>query len=775
MRHETATATPVKGAPHTSVEHDSAARHVAGRAEYIDDIAEPKGTLHAYPGFSTVAHGLITAMDVSAVCACPGVVDVMVAGDIAHNDISPTGKNDEPVLAAGKVMFYGQPLFAVLAQTRLQARQAARHAKITYQPVPHAIDVLQASPADLVTEPLKLQRGEPDLALAKSMHRIKNEMRIGGQDHFYLEGHIALAIPGENNEMLVWCSTQHPSEVQHMVAHVLGAGSNDIEVKVRRMGGGFGGKETQSNQFAVLAALFARKHGKAVKLRLDRDDDMESTGKRHDFHVSYDVGFNTRGVIEGLDVVYAARAGFSSDLSGPVTDRALFHADNCYYIPDVRLRSEPRRTNTVSNTAFRGFGGPQGMVGGERVIEEIAYALGLDPLEVRRRNFYGRNSRNVTPYHQTVTDNIIGRLVDELEAGCDYQNRRVAIKAFNAQSPVLKKGIALTPVKFGISFTATWYNQAGALIHVYSDGTVHLNHGGTEMGQGLHTKIAQVVADEFQIDLAKVRITATTTAKVPNTSATAASSGTDLNAMAATDACNQIKARLIDFAVEKFAVKKSDVHFAAGHVRVGESLISFSDFIGQAYMARVHLSAAGFYKTPKVHWDRKKGMGRPFYYFAYGAACSEVTIDTLTGEYRIERSDLLHDVGRSLNPALDIGQIEGAFVQGMGWLTTEELWWDDKGRLRTHAPSTYKIPLASDRPRVFNTKLVDWSENKERAIRRSKAVGEPPFMLAISVLEALSMAVASVAGYKHCPRLDTPATPERVLMAVQRLKTMSAS
>jgi xanthine dehydrogenase large subunit len=775
MRHETASATPVKGAPHTSVEHDSAARHVAGRAEYIDDIAEPKGTLHAYLGFSTVAHGLITAMDLSAVRACPGVVDVMVAGDIAHNDISPTGKNDEPVLAAGRVMFYGQPLFAVLAQTRLQARQAARLAKITYQPVPHAIDVLQASPDDLVTEPLKLQRGEPDLALAKSKHRIKNEMRIGGQDHFYLEGHIALAIPGENNEMLVWCSTQHPSEVQHMVAHVLGARASDIEVKVRRMGGGFGGKETQSNQFAVLAALFARKHGKAVKLRLDRDDDMESTGKRHDFHVSYEVGFNTRGVIEALDMVYAARAGFSSDLSGPVTDRALFHADNCYYIPDVRLRSEPRRTNTVSNTAFRGFGGPQGMVGGERVIEEIAYALGLDPLEVRRRNFYGRNSRNVTPYHQTVTDNIIGRLVDELEASCDYQNRRAIIKAFNAQSPVLKKGIALTPVKFGISFTATWYNQAGALIHVYSDGTVHLNHGGTEMGQGLHTKIAQVVADEFQIDLAKVRITATTTAKVPNTSATAASSGTDLNAMAATDACNQIKARLIDFAVEKFAVKKSDVRFAAGHVRVGESLFSFSDFIGQAYMARVHLSAAGFYKTPKVHWDRKKGMGRPFYYFAYGAACSEVTIDTLTGEYRIERSDLLHDVGRSLNPALDIGQIEGAFIQGMGWLTTEELWWDDKGRLRTHAPSTYKIPLASDRPRVFNTKLVDWSENKERAIRRSKAVGEPPFMLAISVLEALSMAVASVANYKHCPRLDTPVTPERVLMAVQRLKTMSPS
>ncbi len=774
MRHETIKNAETKGAVHTSVEHDSAARHVAGRAEYIDDIAEPKGTLHAYVGLSNIAHGTIKAIDLSAVRASAGVVDIMVASEIAHNDISPTGKNDEPILADGKVKYYGQPIFAVLAKTRLEARHAARLAKITYDALPYAIDVLDAAPDDLVTEPLKLQRGDPQTALTKSKHRIINEMRIGGQDHFYLEGHIAFAIPGENQEMVVWSSTQHPSEVQHMVAHVLGAGSSDIEVKVRRMGGGFGGKETQSNQFAVLAALFARKHGKAVKLRLDRDDDMEITGKRHDFHVTYDVGFNNRGVIEALDMVYAARAGFSSDLSGPVTDRALFHADNCYYLPEVRLRSEPRRTNTVSNTAFRGFGGPQGMVGGERVIEEIAYALGLDTLDVRRRNFYGQKTRNVTPYHQTVTDNIIAKLVDELEANCDYQTRRAAIKTFNAQSPVLKKGIALTPVKFGISFTATWYNQAGALIHVYSDGTVHLNHGGTEMGQGLHTKIAQIVADEFQIDLDKVRITATTTAKVPNTSATAASSGTDLNAMAATDACNQIKARLVDFAVEKFNVTKAEISFQAGHIRVGKELIAFADFIKQAYMARVHLSAAGFYKTPKVHWDRKNGTGRPFYYFAYGAACSEVTIDTLTGEYRVERSDLHHDVGRSLNPALDIGQIEGAFIQGMGWLTTEELWWDDKGRLRTHAPSTYKIPLASDIPRTFNTKLVDWSENKERAIRRSKAVGEPPFMLAISVLEALSMAVASIADYKHCPRLDTPATPERVLMAVERLKNISA-
>ena len=584
-----------------------------------------------------------------------------------------------------------------------------------------------------------------------------------------------MAVPGEGKEMLVWSSTQHPSEVQHMVAHCLGLSAHDVEVKVRRMGGGFGGKETQGNQFAVIAALLARKHRCAVKIRLDRDDDMEATGKRHDFHVSYDVGFDETGRIEALDMVYAARCGFSSDLSGPVTDRALFHADNCYFIPDVRLRSEPRRTNTVSNTAFRGFGGPQGMVGGERVIEEIAYALGLDPLDVRKRNFYGIKDRNVTPYHQIVQDNIIGKIVNQLEKSADYQKRRKTILKFNKRSPVIKKGIALTPVKFGISFTATWYNQAGALVHVYNDGSISLNHGGTEMGQGLHTKVAQVVADTFQVDLARVRITATTTAKVPNTSATAASSGTDLNAAAAQDAAAQIKGRLIAFAAEKWGVDRRVVRFADNMVHVGNESYSFADFVKQAYMARIHLSAAGFYKTPDIHWDRASGSGNPFYYYAYGAACSEVSIDTFTGEYQIDRTDILHDVGRSLNPALDIGQIEGGFIQGMGWLTTEELWWDDKGRLRTHAPSTYKIPLASDRPRVFNTALASWSQNRKPAIRRSKAVGEPPFMLAISVLEALSMAVASVADYRHCPRLDAPATPERVLMAVERLKTVAGA
>ncbi|MFQ5624918.1 MAG: xanthine dehydrogenase molybdopterin binding subunit, partial [Paracoccaceae bacterium] len=557
--------------------------------------------------------------------------------------------------------------------------------------------------------------------------------------------------------------------VQHMVAHVLGVPSNAVTVVLRRMGGAFGGKETQGNLFASVAAVAAKKYRRAVKIRPDRDDDMVATGKRHDFLVDYAVGYDDEGRIEAVEATYAARCGNSADLSGPVTDRALFHADNCYFYPNVRLVSKPLKTNTVSNTAYRGFGGPQGMVAGERMIEEIAYALGKDPLEVRKANFYGPG-RDVTPYHQQVRDNIIGRIVEELEASSDYQARRKAVLEFNARGGVIRKGIALTPVKFGISFTATWYNQAGALVHIYNDGSIHLNHGGTEMGQGLYTKVAQVLADEFQVDLDHVKITATTTGKVPNTSATAASSGSDLNGMAAANAAQQIKDRLIAFACEEHGVTADQVAFEPNTVRVGNQRFSFAEFIAAAYMARVQLTATGFYKTPEIHWDRAAGKGMPFYYFAYGAAVSEVSIDTLTGEYMVERTDILHDVGRSLNPALDKGQVEGGFVQGMGWLTTEELWWDDEGRLRTHAPSTYKIPLASDRPREFNVRLAEWSENKAATIRRSKAVGEPPFMLALSVLEALSMAVASVAGYRICPRLDTPATPECVLMAVERLR-----
>ena len=763
----------IRGAVHSDRIHDSAAKHVTGAAEYTDDIPQPQGTLHAYLGVSTVAHATLRGIDLSAVRAAPGVVGVLTAADIPGvNDISPTGLNDEPVFPTGKIEFHGQPLFAVIAETRDAARRAAELAVVDADVLPHALDPIAAQDAGYphVTAPLKLERGAVDPAFATAPNRIKARMTIGGQDHMYLEGHIAFAIPGEDDDVTVHCSTQHPSEAQHMVAHVLGVPSNAVTVNVRRMGGGFGGKESQMNLFCAVAAIAAKKWNRAVKIRPDRDQDMTATGKRHDFVVDYDVAFDDAGRILAVDGSFAARCGYSSDLSGPVTDRALFHADNAYFYPNVRLVSHPMKTNTVSNTAFRGFGGPQGVIVAERMIEEIAHATGQDPLDVRKANFYGPEGRDLTPYHQQVEDNIIGRLVDELEHTSDYRARRQAIRDFNATSKILKKGLALTPVKFGISFTATWYNQAGALIHVYNDGSIHLNHGGTEMGQGLNTKVAQVVADAFQVDFDRIKITGTTTEKVPNTSATAASSGSDLNGMAALDAAQQIKARLVAFAAEKWNLAPDAVQFRPNAVQVGEKTVPFDAFIKAAYMARVHLSAAGFYKTPKIHWDRAAGKGRPFYYYAYGAACSEVTIDTLTGEYIVDRTDILHDVGRSLNPALDNGQVEGAFIQGMGWLTTEELWWDDAGRLRTHAPSTYKIPLASDRPRIFNVNLADWSENRELTIKRSKAVGEPPFMLGISVFEALSNAVASVAGYRECPRLDAPATPERVLMAVERLK-----
>ncbi|WP_170397899.1 xanthine dehydrogenase molybdopterin binding subunit [Ruegeria arenilitoris] len=763
----------ITGAAHTNVKHDSAIKHVTGRADYTDDIAQPEGTLHAYLGVSDVAHAKLLGFDFTDVLATPGVVGVLTADDVpGSNDISPTHLNDEPVFPTDAIQFHGQPLFAVVAETRDIARRAAELAKINYETLPHALDPIAAQEAGYphVTAPLKLERGDVAPAQAAAPNRIKGRMSVGGQDHMYLEGHIAFAIPGEDDDVVVHCSTQHPSEAQHMVAHVLGVPSNAVVVNVRRMGGGFGGKESQMNLFCAVAAMAAKKWNRAVKIRPDRDQDMTATGKRHDFVIDYDVAFDDDGRIQAVEGSFAARCGFSADLSGPVTDRALFHADNAYFYPNVRLNSHPMKTNTVSNTAFRGFGGPQGVIAAERMIEEIAYATGQDPLDVRKVNFYGTTDRNITPYHQEVEDSILDRLIGELEETSDYRKRRQEIIEFNKTSPILKKGIALTPVKFGISFTATWYNQAGALVHVYNDGSIHLNHGGTEMGQGLNTKVAQVVAEAFQVDFSRIKITKTTTEKVPNTSATAASSGTDLNGMAALNAVEQIKARLVKFAAENWDVTPENVAFHANQVHIGDEVLPFDTFIKQAYLARVQLSAAGFYKTPKIHWDRAKGQGRPFYYYSYGASCSEVTIDTLTGEYRVERTDLLHDVGRSLNPVLDKGQVEGAFIQGMGWLTTEELWWDDAGRLRTHAPSTYKIPLASDRPRIFNVNLADWSENRELTIKRSKAVGEPPFMLGISVFEALSMAVASVADYRECPRLDAPATPERVLMAVAGLQ-----
>lgn len=758
---------------HVSVKHDSAIKQVAGKADYIDDLPEPEGMLHAYLGLSTKPHADIIAMDLDAVRQAPGVVTVLTAEDVpAENDVSSVHKHDEPVFASTRVVTWGQPLFAVIGVTRDAARRAAKLAKVEYTELPFFTEMEDAIAAGskVVTEPLKLERGDVAAGMAAAQHRVKGQVRIGGQEHFYLESQAALAIPGEDNELTIHCSTQHPTEIQVIVAQVLGIPHAAITVNMRRMGGGFGGKETQGNLFASVAAIAAKKLNRAVKIRPDRDDDFQITGKRHDFLVDYDVGYNDDGKIQAVTATYAARAGYSADLSGPVTDRALFHADNAYWYPAVRVNSLPLFTNTVSNTAFRGFGGPQGIIGAERWIEDIAYALGKDPLEIRKANFYGTDTDNVTPYHQTVEDNVIHRVIEELEQTSDYQARRAAILEYNKTSPVLRKGIAMVPVKFGISFTATWHNQAGALIHVYRDGSIHLSHGGTEMGQGLHIKVAQVVADVFGVPVEHVQIMATNTGKVPNTSATAASSGTDLNGMAALDGATQIKERMTAHAAFIYEVEPSEVHWEFGGVRAGQQFVPFAELATSCWMNRVQLSAAGFYKTPKIHWDRATGRGRPFYYYAYGAAAAEVTIDTLTGEYVVDRADVLEDVGRSLNPAIDIGQVEGGFIQGMGWLTTEELWWDQKGQLRTHAPSTYKIPLASDVPPIFNVRLAEWSVNKEPAIGRSKAVGEPPLVLGYSVVEAISMAVASVADYKIAPRLDMPATPERVLMGCERLK-----
>jgi xanthine dehydrogenase large subunit len=773
-------AATIKGGVYSSEKHDSAYKHVAGDAIYIDDIPEPAGTLHGGLGLATIAHGKIKSLDLSAVRSAPGVVDVITAKDMpGDNDISPSGQHDDPLLADGVVLFHGQPIFCVIAETREQARRAARLAKVEYSEQPAVLSIRDLDPVKdkKVWPPLVLKRGDAAEAIKKAPRRVKNRMLLGGQDHFYLEGQISMAVPGEDQDVLVYCSTQGPTETQHLVGHVLGVPSNAVTIEVRRMGGGFGGKETQANQCAALAAVAAKKLKRAVKIRLDRDEDMTATGKRHDFAIDYEVGFDDEGRILGVDFTFALNAGFSADLSGPVGDRALFHCDNSYFYPHVHAKSSCLFTNTVSNTAFRGFGGPQGMVGAERVIDEVAFAVGKDPLEIRKLNFYdpmgAAGDRNVTPYHQTVEDNIIQRIVAELEESSNYERRRREIQAFNNNSRFIKRGLALTPVKFGISFTKTESNQAGALVHVYADGSVHMNHGGTEMGQGLHLKVAQVVAEEFQIDLDRVKITATTTGKVPNTAPTAASSGADLNGMAAQDAARQIRKRIEKFASEKYGVPLDQVEFLPNRVRVGNEEIAFNELVRQAFVGRVQLSAAGHYKTPKIHWDRAKGRGHAFYYYAYGAACSEVSVDTLTGEYVIERTDILHDVGRSLNPAIDLGQVEGGFVQGAGWLTTEELWWDNKGRLRTHAPSTYKIPLASDRPKIFNVALTSWSQAYEPTIHRSKAVGEPPLPLGISVLQALQDAVASVADHKVCPRLDAPATPERVLMAVERMKAIS--
>ncbi len=772
--------------------HDSSPLQVTGLARYVDDVPLPAGALHLAFGLSTCAHGVITAMDLSVVRAAPGVVLVLSAEDFPEMpDCSPS-VHDEPLLATGTVHHVGQPVFLVVAETHLAARKAARLGRITYEERPALLTVEQALAANSRFEkgPILWSKGDAGAAIAAAPQVIEGEFEVGGQEHFYLEGQIAAALPQEDG-MQILSSTQHPTEIQHKVAHALHLPMSAVRVEMRRMGGGFGGKESQGNALAIACALAARATGRACKMRYDRDDDMMITGKRHDLKIRYRAGIDASGRVLGLEFTHLFRCGWAQDLSLPVADRAMLHADNCYHLPDIRIESHRLRTNTQSATAYRGFGGPQGMVGIERVMDHAAFATGRDPLEVRRVNFYraapaqgpgispgtghrfgaehspANSAPQTTPYHMEVEDFIGHELVAELEKTADYQARRAEIALWNSKNPILKRGIALTPVKFGISFTLTFLNQAGALVHVYQDGSIHLNHGGTEMGQGLNQKVAQVAASVFGVETGDIKITATDTGKVPNTSATAASSGSDLNGMAAQAACETIRLRLAEFLGARHQARAEAVEFAEGRVRVAGADYAFAEVAQMAYQARVSLSSTGFYATPKIVWDRVKGSGRPFYYFAYGAAVTEVVIDTLTGENRILRADILHDTGKSLNPALDIGQVEGAYVQGAGWLTTEELVWDGKGKLTTHAPSTYKIPACSDRPPIFNVAL--WGKpNRENSVGKSKAVGEPPFMLGISALYALSDAVAACGDGTVYPALNAPATAERVLAAVER-------
>jgi len=755
---------PEAGASGRSVPHDSAAAQVAGLAPYLDDLPEWRGTRHAAPVCSPVAHGRLRGIDPSAALALPGVRAFIGPDDIPGDPVLAAFAHDEPVFAQGTVQFLGQVGGLIVADDAMTARRAARLVRWDIEPLPAVLDVHTAhTQRSYVLPPVRVARGDAEAALARAPHVLEDRFEVGGQEHFYLEGQIACARPLEQGRWSVLSSTQHPGEVQHWVAHALGIASHAVTVECRRLGGGFGGKETQAGHLAVWAAVAAHRLGCPVKLRLDRDDDFLITGKRHPFAYHYRVGFDDTGRLCGLWLQMLVNCGFSADLSGPVADRAVFHADNAYFLEDVAIESMRCKTHLQSHTAFRGFGGPQGVIVIERILGDVARQLGLDPLAVRRRNLYGVGERDETHYRMRVEDNILDPLLTTLARTSRYAERRAALDAINAAHPVIRRGLALTPVKFGISFTATLFNQAGALVHVYTDGSVMVNHGGTEMGQGLNTKVAQIVADELGVPLARVACTAADTSKVPNASATAASSGTDLNGRAAQFAARRVRDNLAAFVAGLDGCGAGAVVFRAGQVISPTATRRFDDVVREAYANRIQLWSDGFYRTPKIHYDKTTLTGRPFYYFAYGAACTEVAIDTLTGESRVLAVDILHDVGRSLNPALDIGQIEGGFVQGMGWLTTEELVWNDQGRLLTHAPSTYKIPATGDLPPRLRVDL--WPEpNREDNVGGSKAVGEPPFMLAISVYEALRDAVARAGGNPRA--LNAPATPEAVLRAL---------
>ena len=753
------------------IAHDSASRHVAGEAVYIDDMPVIPGTLHAAFVLSPVAHGRLIGIDASAALAMPGVTGVWSARDVPGvNDIGPI-LHGEPLFAEDIVDYEGCVVAVVAAETFELAVRAARLVKLDIEPLEPVLDVETAhARKSYVIPPQVVSCGDVESAMRGAPRIVSGKLHIGGQDHFYLETQIAYAIPGEGGDMLVHSSTQHPTEVQHHVAHVLGIYANAVEAQVRRMGGGFGGKESQATIVAAAAALVAAKTGRPCKLRLRRRDDMTATGKRHDFIATWKAGVDARGRIQALDIEYLARAGNTPDLTGPVITRAVTHSDNSYFIANARFVGHACKTNTVSNTAFRGFGGPQGIIAIETIMDTIARELGLDPNAVRSLNYYGPETGEVTPYGQPVEDNRLLEVTEAILDSAEWRRRREEIDVYNADDPVIRRGLAMMPVKFGISFNLPSLNQAGALVHVYLDGSIFLNHGGTEMGQGLFTKVAQVVAEVFQVEIDKVKISPTSTGKVPNTSATAASTGSDLNGMAAFKAAGAIKSRMTAVAAEHFEVEEDRIVFREGRVHADNRSVTFEELAKMCWAKRVQLSQAGHYATPKIHWDQAAMKGRPFFYFTYGAAVAEVAVDTLTGETRCLRADILQDVGAPINPSIDLGQIEGAFVQGMGWVTCEELWWDGNGKLRTIGPSTYKIPGSRDVPPTFNVKILENAPNREETVYRSKAIGEPPLMLAISVFLAIRDAVASIGGKGCAPELHAPATPERVLAAIDSVR-----
>jgi len=756
-----------------SIPHESAIKHVSGSAEYTDDILEPNGTLYGAIGWSKKAHAIIKKIDLKDVCNSEGVVKVIKYDDVpGTNDVGPVFPGD-PIFASKKVEYFGQPIFAVAARSIDLARKAVKKAKISYKELKPIITIKDAHKSkSYLFKPKKISKGNASKVIKTSQNCFKGSLITGSQEHFYLEGQVCMTIPKEDNDYLIFSSTQHPSETQQILAKMLNLDSNSISVIVRRIGGGFGGKETQSFIFAAICTLLSHRTKSPIKLRIDRDEDIIITGKRHDFYSDYEVGFNNEGLIEGIKINLSSRCGVSPDLSVAINDRALFHIDNTYYLPNILITNYLCKTNTASNTAFRGFGGPQGMMCIENIIDNIARYLKKDPIDIRQKNFYRIKNNNITHYGMKIEDNIIKDLFNDLKKQANYQKRSKEIKEFNKKNIFFKKGISITPVKFGISFTTTFLNQAGALVHIYNDGSVYLNHGGVEMGQGTFTKIAQLAANELGLPIDKIKLSETNTSKVPNTSASAASSTTDLNGFAVLQAIKKIKININNYVKDKYNSKIKNVEYKNQKIIFNNKTFIFKDLIKEVYLNRISLSSTGFYSTPKIHFDKKTFTGRPFYYFAYGAAVAEVKLDILTGENKLLKVDILHDAGNPINPAIELGQIEGGFIQGMGWLTMEEVKWKNNGEISTHSPSTYKIPTSNDMPLNFNTKIYSKGKNVENVVNRSKTTGEPPLMLAMSVFFALKDAISSISNYKVSPDLIAPATTENLLSAINKIKNL---